>query len=290
MIIRRNILALLASCALATPAVSRESAGPQVLLRLDDAGMNQSVNRAIEQAAATGMPMSVSVLFVAPRWREAVEILKRHPHVDVGVHLALNAEWREYRWGPVTGDAAPSLRDSTGNFHSSRDAFLASGYDLGEVEREIDAQIRRALDSGLRVTYVDAHMAMLEATPPLRAILERVAQQHGLVVARRFGESYFTLWNVPVAAKKSAVLAHLAAPKRDTVNLVVVHPAERSEEMDRLFDMNAAAQNAVGATVGDHRAAELDAVLSTELRQLVKSGRIELISYRDLSARARRRP
>lgn len=282
----RRIAPLL--CIIGAPAVA-QTRPPEVLLRLDDIGMNQSVNDAAARVAATGMPISVSVIFAAPRWREAVEMLRKHPDLAVGVHLALNSEWRGYRWGPVLDKAiVPSLVDRDGFFPPSRDAFLASRYDLHEVEREITAQVERALASGLTITYVDAHMAMLEATPELRAILERVALKHDLAISRRLGESYFTLWNVPVDTKKSALLAKLQSPKRDTVNLVVIHAAERTAEMDALIDMNAPAQNALGAGVAAHRKAELDALLSPEMAQLVRSGAITLITYRDLAARRRR--
>ena len=127
--------------------------------------MNHAVNLAIAKVAATGLPFSVSVLFACPWYQEAVEILKRHPHVAVGVHLALNSEWRHYRWGPVLGKAgAPSLVDAAGYFLPSRDAFLTSSPDLGEAERELSAQVERALASGLRITYVDAHMGTALAT------------------------------------------------------------------------------------------------------------------------------
>lgn len=278
----------LSSCIIAAPAIA-QTRPPEVLLRLDDIGMNQSVNDAAARVAATGMPLSVSVIFAAPRWREAVEMLRKHPKVAVGVHLTLNSEWRDYRWGPVLGRAnVPSLVDHDGFFQPSGDAFLASRYDLGEVEREINAQVERAIASGLPISYVDAHMAMLEATPELRAILERVAAKHGLAVSRRLGESYFTLWNVPVDSKTPALLAKFRSPKRDTVNLVVIHAAEQTAEMERLIDMNAPTQNALGAGVAAHRKAELDALLSAEVAQLVRSGAVTLITYRDLAGRRRR--
>src|ERR1044072_4037359 len=79
------------------------AAPPEVLLRLDDVGMNPAVNAAIDRVAVTGMPFSVSLMAVGRRFDEAVAILKKHPQVAVGVHLALNSEWRGYRWGPVLG-------------------------------------------------------------------------------------------------------------------------------------------------------------------------------------------
>ena len=278
---------LLAAIPAATPLGAQATAAPEVLLRLDDIGMNHSVNMAIERVAATGMPFSVSLLFVCPWYQEAVEILRKHPNVSVGVHLALNSEWRNYRWGPVLGKGGvPSLVDSVGYFRPSVDAFLASKYDLGEVERELNAQVERALASGLKISYVDAHMGMVEATPQLREVTERVAKRYGLGISTYFGESYFSLWGEPVASKKTALLAHFAAARRDSVNLIEVHVAERTPEMEVIFDMNAPEQNASDAGVVAHRRAELETMLSAELAELVRSGKIRLVTYGQLVARA----
>ena len=278
---------LLGAITVSPPALTAQrSDAPEVLLRLDDIGMNHSVNLAVEKVAATGMPFSVSLLFACPWYQEAVEILKKYPNVTVGVHLALNSEWRNYRWGPVLGKGgASSLVDSDGYFLPSRDAFLASKYDLGEVERELSAQVERALRSGLKITYVDAHMGMAEATPQLREVEERVAKKYGLGISSYFGESYYSLWGVPVAAKKSTLLAHLANARRDSVNLIEVHVAERTPEMEVIYDMNAASQNAPGAGVVDHRKAELETMLSPELAELVRSGKVRLVTYQQIVAR-----
>lgn len=284
--IRVAVLLLGVVAAPARTLDAQGSATPEVLLRLDDVGMNHSVNLAIAKVAATGMPFSVSVLFACPWYQEAVEILKKHPQVTVGVHLALNSEWRNYRWGPVLGKGGvPSLVDSDGYFLPSSGAFLASKYELGEVERELTAQVERALASGLKITYVDAHMGMAEATPQLREVEERVAKKYGLAISTYFGESYFSLWGVPVASKQAALLAHLANGKRDTVNLIEVHVAERTPEMEVIFDMNAPSQNTPESGVLAHRKAELEAMLSPELAALVRSGKVTLVTYQHLAAR-----
>ena len=172
---------LVLAAALLAPAravTAQAGVAPEMLIRLDDIGMNHSVNLAIEQVAKTGMPISVSVLFACPWYQEAVDILRKYPNVTVGVHLALNSEWRGYRWGPVLGKAgAPSLVDSAGYFHPSVPAFLQSKYDLAEVERELTAQMDRAIKSGLRIAYVDPHMGSALATPQLREVTERIARK-----------------------------------------------------------------------------------------------------------------
>src|SRR5687768_9663555 len=199
---RALILATFIVATACRPAAMNTGPGPQVLFRLDDVGMNHSVNTAIKQVAATGMPFSVSVLFACPWYQEAVEILKQNPHVSVGVHLALNSEWRSYRWGPVLGAAAvPSLVDSNGYFVHSNEAFRNMKYDLGEVERELTAQMERAVRSGLRIDYVDHHMGTAASTPELRAIVERLAAKYNVGISRYFGEDDYDLFPTPPEEK-----------------------------------------------------------------------------------------
>ena len=286
MAVRSRFRSLLLAAALVAPAgalTAQAAKAPELLLRLDDIGMNHSVNLAIEQVAKTGMPISVSVLFACPWYQEAVDILRKYPSVTVGVHLALNSEWRGYRWGPVLGKTAvPSLVDSVGYFHPSVPAFLQSKYDLGEVERELTAQVERALASGLEIAYVDPHMGSALATPQLQEITERVARKYNLGISGWFGENYRSIWGRPVATKKSDFLGYVTTSKADQPNLIEVHVAERTPEMEAIVDMNAPEQNKPGAGVVDHRKAELESMLSPELAELVRSGKIRLINYRQL--------
>jgi predicted glycoside hydrolase/deacetylase ChbG (UPF0249 family) len=283
--LHRILAGFLLGTAITAPSavIAQQSDAPEVLFRLDDIGMNHSVNLALEEVAKTGMPFSATVLFVCPWYQEAVEILKKYPQIPVGVHLALNSEWRGYRWGPVLGKGGvPSLVDSAGYFLPSTRAFLANKYDLGEVERELSAQVERAMQSGLKITFIDAHMGMAWATPQLREVLERVAKKYGLGISTYFGESYYTIWGVAPASKQSTLLEHLTRASRDTVSLIEVHVAERTPEMEAIYDMNAAAQNSPDAGVVAHRNAELHALLSPELAELVRSGKIHLVTYRTL--------
>lgn len=136
-----------------------EAAEPvYLLIRSDDAGMTHAVNMAKKELIETGRPLSVSIMFVTPWWQEMVEILRGHPAVAVGVHIALNSEWKNYRWGPVVGqNAAPTLVDEDGFFFPSSRDLYDNDPDAGEVELEIRAQIERAMNSGLQIDYVDFH-------------------------------------------------------------------------------------------------------------------------------------
>jgi predicted glycoside hydrolase/deacetylase ChbG (UPF0249 family) len=255
---------------------------------VDDIGMNHSVNMALEQLAETRMPLSASVLFVCPWYQEAVEILRRNPQISVGVHLALNSEWKGYRWGPVLGKAAvPTLVDSVGYFTSSTTQFLALKYDLAQVERELSAQVERALRSGLKIDYVDSHMGTALATPALRAVVERVATKYGLGISRYFGEISHTMFDTPIAEKQSAFLSYLGGLAPGSTNLVVVHVARETPEMSALVDMNNPAQNTAAGEplVARHRQAELDMLLSPDFVRQRESRDIALLTYGGLIAK-----
>jgi predicted glycoside hydrolase/deacetylase ChbG (UPF0249 family) len=178
--------------------------------------------------------------------------------------------------------------DSAGYFLPSRAEFLARKVDMGEVERELSAQMDRAMASGLKITTADAHMGTASATPELREVLERVAKKYRVGISTYFGESYFTMWGVPVATKKAEFLAHLSRAKPGVTNLVEVHVAERSPEMEVIFDQNAPSQNGTDGKplVVAHRQAELDMLLAPEFTQMVRAGKVRLITYEQLIARS----
>jgi hypothetical protein len=260
------------------------NAQQQVLLRLDDNGMNHAVTTAIKRVAATGIPFSTSVMFACPWYQEAVEVLKQYPNVSVGVHLTLNSEWKYYRWGPVLGrTAVPSLVDGNGYFLPSSKEFLDSQYKLDEVKKELAAQIERAMHSGLKIDYVDYHMTTAVSTPELRAVVEELARQYHLGISRYFGENYQTMFDVPYDAKQQEFFKRLGSLQQDKVNLVVMHVAEATPEMNALIDMNNKDQHSADKPlVAMHRSAELSVLLSPEFQQKVKSGTIKLITYKDL--------
>ncbi len=273
------------------PAHAQKKALPQLLVRLDDIGMNHSVNMAAEQLAKTGIPFSVSLQFACPWYQEAVAILKNFPNVSIGVHLTLTSEWRGYRWGPITGrTAVPSLVDSIGYFYQSTTAFENSGYKIEEVETELSAQIERALASGLTISYIDPHMGVALSTPALQALTEKLAHKYKLAISplsqvSYFGETYMEMWGEPVATKKKAFYEYLNHLNPDRPNLVVIHTATPGAEMDALYDMNSSMMNSnQGKPLTSlHRQTELNMLTSPEFMNQIGK-RFTLINYKQLLA------
>ena len=129
-----------------------------VIFHVDDAGMSYDSNMGTIQAIDNGVATSTSVMMPCPWVPHFVAYLKDHPDVDAGLHLTLNAEWRNYRWGPVAGpQAVPGLADAHGYlWHGVADVVAHATAD--EVETEMRAQVERALAMGMQPTHLDSHM------------------------------------------------------------------------------------------------------------------------------------
>ena len=253
-----------------------------LLIRSDDAGMSHSVNMALERLIKSGLPVSVSIIMAAPWYQETVEILKRYPNVSVGIHLALNSEWRNYRWGPVAGrSAVPTLVDAEGYFFPSGDALEKNNPDVREVERELRAQIERAMRTGLKIDYVDYHMGTALRTPEFTEVTVRLAREFGLGMSRYFGETMASPQYAAEPSAKTDTLVALVNRLTPGVNVVITHVGIDDAELGALVDMNVEYPL---PDMSKHRNGELTALTSPKFRDALKARGVQLITYRDLIA------
>lgn len=264
---------------------SRHPGNPEqvyLIIRSDDAGMSHSVNMGLERLIETGLPVSVSVMFPCPWYQETVQILKQHPAVAVGIHLTLNSEWKNYRWGPVLGrGAVPTLVDADGYFFSSSEALHRNHPDLREVEKELRAQVQRALSSGLKIDYVDYHMGTAVRYPEFREITERLAREFGLGMSEYFGETRNDPQYSAAPPSKGDSLLALIGRLHPRFNLVVTHVGIDGPELGALVDMNT---DGPLPEMSKNRQGELDALTSQRFRDALKARNIQLLTYRQLIA------
>ena len=274
-------VALLLIVQLNRNASAQNSLQPELMIRCDDIGMCHTVNMAAERLIATGLPFSASVMFVCPWYQEAVDLLKSHPQIAVGVHLTLNAEWKNFRWGPILGAAVPSLIDSCGYFFPSRDRFFAHQPKINEVEQELRAQIERAVQSGLRIDYLDYHMGTAVATPELRRLVEKLAREYRLGISRYFGEvDAPSIYAVAAEAKPDSLVAIVRRLEAGTRHLAVHHIGLETEEMGALIDLNSFGLEGISR----HRHYELEALCAENFRRTIKAQNMRLLTYRDVIA------
>ena len=145
-----------------------------IILNCDDLGLSHAANTAIYEALHTGIATSASIMIPCPWARAAASA---YDGEDVGVHLTLNAEFDQYRWGPIT--QAPSILDGDGGFPRTVDD-LWDHADLDEARRELRAQIERAALWGIDITHLDSHMGSVQLRPEFFDIYLDIAVEHDL--------------------------------------------------------------------------------------------------------------
>ena len=251
-----------------------------ILIRCDDIGMSHSVNMAAKKVLETGIPVSMSVMVPCSWFSEAVDLLKQYPNVSVGIHLTLNAEWKQYRWGPVAGvKQVPSLVDSLGHFFPSRSKLFANNPSLSEIELELRSQIEKALKAGLKIDYLDYHMGAAMQTPETRKIVEKLAAEFKVGISRYYDEvDVEGGYAAPVASKLDTLVTKLNTLQPGGTKLFVFHVGMDDAELSAMEDLNPFGPK----EMSKHRQAELNALISPVFQAMLKEDRFRLVNYRNL--------
>jgi predicted glycoside hydrolase/deacetylase ChbG (UPF0249 family) len=150
-----------------------------VIFHADDVGMCQASLTAFAELLDFGLISSGATMVPCPWFPAVAAYSRQQPSVDLGVHLTLTSEWDSYRWGPIsTRDPASGMLDGEGYFHR-RSEEAQTHADAAAVQRELEAQVARALTAGIDVTHVDTHMVTV-AHPKFVYGYVQLALEHGL--------------------------------------------------------------------------------------------------------------
>jgi predicted glycoside hydrolase/deacetylase ChbG (UPF0249 family) len=148
----------------ATPTLAERLGHPAdarlVIISCDDLGLCHAANIGVYRALREGAATCASLMVPAPWSRHAAGLYDDGD--DIGVHLTLNCEHENYRWGPLTH--APSLLSGEGGFPRSIDDLWEHA-DPDEVRRECRAQIERALAWEIDATHLAPHLTAITLRP-----------------------------------------------------------------------------------------------------------------------------
>ena len=273
----------------AQQAPTRPNAPGDAKIRLivqgDDMGVGHGINVATIDAYEKGVLRSANVIIAGSWVPEAARLLNAHPEIDAGVHLALTSEWENVKWRPLT--TAPSLVDPNGYFFSTvvpragapaGMSMKEARLDLTEVERELRAQIVLAKKLIPHLTYTWEHMGFGSVAPEVRAIVQRLTNEYGLVTpSPDLGISFIRqVWtNKDTGQVRARKLAERLQTLEPGTWLMVEHAATDTPEMQ--------AFGHVGYEfVAADRQAVLDGWTSPEVRAVVAARQIELTTLRDV--------
>ncbi|MGH9514855.1 MAG: polysaccharide deacetylase family protein [Terriglobales bacterium] len=151
-----------------------------LIIHADDLAVAHSVNSASFDALDKNAVTSASIMVPCPWLTEVAGYAKTHPDADLGLHLTLTSEWKNYRWGSVaSSDKVPDLLGPDGSLWSDTPS-VAKHAKPDESEREIRAQIERAMALGIHPTHLDTHMGSVLASPEIFAVYVKLAHEFHL--------------------------------------------------------------------------------------------------------------
>ena len=129
-----------------------------LIIHADDIGVAQGVNNASFSAFQKGAINSGSVMVPCPWFLEVAEFAKKNPKYDLGLHLTLTSEWKNYKWdGISSSNEISSLLNEKGHFYPSiEEVKINATYD--DVKKELRAQVNYAKNFGFNPTHLDTHM------------------------------------------------------------------------------------------------------------------------------------
>lgn len=257
----------------------------ELIVRGDDMGMTHSANEAFELAFNRGILTAGGLIVPSPWFEDAARRCRENRLWSVGVHLCVNAEWQDYRWGPVLPyNLVSSLVDKDGYFFPTAQAFLDNNPKVEELERELRAQVDRALDRGLRLDYLDTHMDSLETREEYRAVVRKIAREYGLPISGDCGEDreFFDIYAVKPELKEKVLIEKLQTAKPG-LYLLVVHPGLDTPEERAIVDLNPDGLK----DVYKYRSADVKAITSPRVKKVIARRNIKLLSYRDLREQGR---
>ena len=259
----------------------------RLIIRGDDMGYCRGANLGCIEAYKSGILTAVEVMVPCDYFQEAVELIRENPGLDVGIHLTLNSEWENIKWGPLTD--VPSLVDENGYFFPMiwPDAAYPEGQALGsaewkldEIERELRAQIETALHHLPDCSHATAHMGFHAISPRVTRLVMNLMREYKVDANLRLWPMR-QLYLFGDAGSVEEMVLHAV----EVLDNLGPGTWECYEHPGKIVDGIESAWHEGAEDDALYRAAVTEALTDPRLKAAIKRNRIRLIGYDQLGFR-----
>jgi hopanoid biosynthesis associated protein HpnK len=152
----------------------------RLIINADDFGLTAGVNRAIAECNRSGVVTSATLMANTGQSVAAMDLARTQPGLKTGCHIVL------IDGVPLT-ENLPSLTNGSTRFRTSLKQFAVAAVckqlAAAEIQREVEAQVRKIQACGLTLTHVDSHKHTHMFPQVLRPVL-RAARACGIQAVR----------------------------------------------------------------------------------------------------------
>lgn len=152
----------------------------RLIVNADDFGLTSGVNRAIVEGNRSGIVTSTTLMANAKATDTAIDLAMAQPSLKTGCHVVL------IDGVPLTANLQ-SLTNGSPRFRSSLKQFALAAVRkqiaAEEIQREVEAQIRKIQSRGITLTHLDSHKHTHMFPYILRPVL-RAAKACGIRAVR----------------------------------------------------------------------------------------------------------
>jgi len=236
----------------------------RLIVNADDFGFTRGVNEGIVRAHREGIVTATTLMADGAAFEHAVELARATPSLDVGVHLVLGEGGRLPRRLP---------------------AFVvrAVAWSAGRVEREFVRQVEKVKAAGISPSHLDTHKHV-HLLPWVMSAAARVAARFGIGWVRRpvhprqvrsrglRTPDHFAGLRLTGRMDRRSLLDALARLRPGLTELMC-HPGLCDDEL-----------RAAPTRLKQERQVEMEALISPEVRALLRRNGVVLTSYREIGA------
>ena len=262
--------------------------GRTLVVNADDFGFTRDVNTGIIEAHTRGILTATTLMANGPAFEHAVQLAREHTSLDIGCHLVLVQ-------GPGLPDTVPDL-------------LLALAMRRIDPYAVLRVQIERILSTGICPLHLDTHKHT-HLLPPVLDAVARLSQEFGIPWVRRPFDLPLVAGEVPWTKKavnaavgsmrshvheklqrygcrttdhfagfqltgryRAAELSSLIRALPEGITEFMTHPGHCTDEL-----------RASQTRLKESRATELEALVSSEVRQALADGNVKLSGYLHLT-------
>lgn len=231
----------------------------KLIVNADDFGLTKGVNLGIIESYRNGIVRSTTIMANQCAVEHAAALAEENKGLGIGIHLTLTA-------GRPLVDGLKSLVDENGTF-LKQGALAAGNPDQNEIEAEFDAQIKKVMALGIKITHLDSHHHV-HLNENVLPVVCGLAKKYDLPVRAAKGVKSTDSFSMKFYGDFVTLdgLKEILSEKAVSLE-VMAHPAYLDYELYKL------------TSYGLKRIDELYILTSDEIKNFIKESGIELCNF-----------